>query len=164
MDGSRHVDHNHLILAIMGRLADGSLPAPGATPAFDLSMSTYSLFYQGIVGASSVTLTGSATTDSFNSDTMQPGQAGDVFTKGTVMLKDSAAILGDATASRVTFAGDATITGVYQKKSSGIDATFMAAAVPSGIPTLGAISLNGTSGGTPFEMDVTFKNCRVSKR
>lgn len=54
VDGSRHIDHDHLILAIMGRMNDGALPAPGATPAFDLTMTTYSLFYQGIVGASSV--------------------------------------------------------------------------------------------------------------
>src|SRR6184192_4125716 len=52
MDGSRHVDHNHLILAIAGRV-NGAAPAAGATPPFDLVTSTYSLFYRGLVGASS---------------------------------------------------------------------------------------------------------------
>src|SRR5262249_22382920 len=34
LDGSRHVDHDHLILAIMGTL-NGVPPKPGSTPAFD---------------------------------------------------------------------------------------------------------------------------------
>jgi len=39
-DGTPHVDHDHLVLAIEGRLEDGSGPAPGATPAFELSVVT----------------------------------------------------------------------------------------------------------------------------
>jgi hypothetical protein len=35
-DGSYHVDHDHLIVAIAGVLPDGSRLAPGATPPFDL--------------------------------------------------------------------------------------------------------------------------------
>ena len=49
MDGSPHVDHNHLILAIAGKLGQRR-PDPGATPAFDLAVSTYSLFHQGRLG------------------------------------------------------------------------------------------------------------------
>jgi len=40
VDGSAHIDHDHLILAISGILEDGTTPAPGATPAFDLSVTT----------------------------------------------------------------------------------------------------------------------------
>lgn len=40
VDGTPHVDHDHLVLAISGRLEDGSLPVPGATPPFDLSVAT----------------------------------------------------------------------------------------------------------------------------
>jgi hypothetical protein len=35
-DGSYHVDHDHLIVAISGTLPDGSRLAPGATPPFEL--------------------------------------------------------------------------------------------------------------------------------
>jgi hypothetical protein len=40
VDGTPHVDHDHLVLAIDGRLEDGSVPPPGATPAFELSVVT----------------------------------------------------------------------------------------------------------------------------
>jgi hypothetical protein len=35
-DGTRHVDHDHIVVALRGTLEDGSAPAPGATPPFDL--------------------------------------------------------------------------------------------------------------------------------
>jgi hypothetical protein len=40
LDGTPHVDHDHLVVAIHGRLAGGGLPAPGRTAAFDLSIVT----------------------------------------------------------------------------------------------------------------------------
>ena len=36
VDGSYHVDHDHLVVAIAGTLAGGSRPTPGATPPFRL--------------------------------------------------------------------------------------------------------------------------------
>jgi hypothetical protein len=35
-DGTRHVDHDHIVVALRGTFADGSRPAPGATPPFRL--------------------------------------------------------------------------------------------------------------------------------
>ena len=35
-DGTRHVDHDHIVVALRGAFADGSSPAPGATPPFRL--------------------------------------------------------------------------------------------------------------------------------
>jgi len=35
-DGTRHVDHDHLVVAIRGRFADGGTPEPGATQPFQL--------------------------------------------------------------------------------------------------------------------------------
>jgi hypothetical protein len=35
-DGSRHVDHDHIVVALRGTFADGSTPTPGETPAFRL--------------------------------------------------------------------------------------------------------------------------------
>ncbi len=35
-DGTPHIDHNHIVVALSGSLATGQQPAPGATPPFDL--------------------------------------------------------------------------------------------------------------------------------
>ena len=35
-DGSPHIDHNHIVVAVSGRLPNGQRPAPGATSPFDL--------------------------------------------------------------------------------------------------------------------------------
>jgi len=35
-DGTYHVDHNTIVVAVSGKLADGSIPRPGATPPFRL--------------------------------------------------------------------------------------------------------------------------------
>jgi hypothetical protein len=40
VDGTPHVDHDNLVIAIAGRLEDGSLPEPGATSPFDLNVAT----------------------------------------------------------------------------------------------------------------------------
>jgi hypothetical protein len=37
-DGTRHIDHDMIIVAIAGTLADGSRPAPGMTPPFQLQV------------------------------------------------------------------------------------------------------------------------------
>lgn len=39
-DGTPHIDHDHLVVAIRGTLPDGSAPAPGATPAFSLELAS----------------------------------------------------------------------------------------------------------------------------
>jgi hypothetical protein len=35
-DGTRHVDHDHIVVALRGTFADGTTPSPGATPPFQL--------------------------------------------------------------------------------------------------------------------------------
>jgi hypothetical protein len=37
-DGTPHIDHNQIVVAIAGQLADGRRPVPGATPPFMLSI------------------------------------------------------------------------------------------------------------------------------
>ena len=39
-DGSYHVDHDHIVVAIRGVMPNGLPPTPGATPAFSLSISS----------------------------------------------------------------------------------------------------------------------------
>ena len=37
-DGTPHVNHDHIVVAIRGQLADGTMPVPGATPPFALRL------------------------------------------------------------------------------------------------------------------------------
>src|SRR5207247_3411597 len=139
LDGSRHVDHNHLILAIMGSV-NGAPPAPGATPPFDLVLSTYSLFYQGLVGNASVSVGHSSQTDSYDPITGKSSAHGDVFTNGPLTLSGSAAIKGDATAASFSFSGSSRITG--QQTLLAAPMSFMQILVPAGLPDLGALALS----------------------
>jgi hypothetical protein len=40
LDGTYHIDHDHLVIAIKGVVENQGLPAPGVTPRFDLSIIT----------------------------------------------------------------------------------------------------------------------------
>jgi len=40
VDGTPHIDHDHLVLAIRGVVEGAGTPAPGATPPFDLEITT----------------------------------------------------------------------------------------------------------------------------
>jgi hypothetical protein len=40
VDGTYHVDHDHIVVAVRGTMPNGLPPAPGATPAFRLSISS----------------------------------------------------------------------------------------------------------------------------
>src|SRR5207248_1447568 len=118
-------DHNHLILALMGSV-NGAPPAPGATPPFDLVVSTYSLFYQGLAGTSSVSIGQSARTDSYDPSTGTLGAHGDVFSNGPLTLSNSAKITG-------------------QRTLLAAPTSFMQLKVPAGLPDLGTIALSGQS-------------------
>lgn len=40
LDGTRHIDHDNLVIAIRGTIKNGSLPAPGASKSFNLDIAT----------------------------------------------------------------------------------------------------------------------------
>ena len=148
LDGTRHVDHNHLILAIGGVLPNGVLPVPGATPAFTLVMERYSLFSNGLVGSSSVSMSGTCSTDSPSIDAYMPGSAtpqnqGDVFTNGKLSLSNKATVNGNATAATFSVSGNSVITGTTTALTQPM--VFMPVKIPVGLPSLGTISLSGTS-------------------
>lgn len=144
LDGTPHVDHGHLVLSIDGVLDDGSRPQPGATPAFELVAGLYSLFNEGLVGRASVSLSGDAAIDSYDSWTGAPGSAGDVLSTGTVTLQDDARIDGSVRAARVRSDDGAQITGSVQLGPS--DETFMQVKVPTELKSLGDVRVtSGTS-------------------
>ncbi|NOT56083.1 MAG: hypothetical protein HOP18_15905 [Deltaproteobacteria bacterium] len=145
LDGTRHVDHDHLILAIAGTV-NGAVPSPGATPQFTLSLKLATLFDNGLVGLTAVDLKNSAATSSFRSTdwnfTSSTSNQGDVLTNGALSLQSLTLIRGNATAASVDNKG--TITGTTTKTSKAT--SFLSVAIPNGLTDLGAISL--TNGAT----------------
>jgi hypothetical protein len=142
LDGTPHIDHDHLILAIDAHGNDGSTPAPGATPPFNLVMKAYSLFYQGLVGKNSVTLKNTSQTDSFGTGALD---GGDVMSNGVVSLNDYSFVNGDASGSNVRVMSTARISG--QRITLPASQSFMDVKLPTGLRNLGSID---TTGDTPI--------------
>ena len=143
VDGTRHVDHNHVILAINGKL-NGVAPAAGATPAFNLMVKAQSLFFAGLTGTGAVTMSGGASTDSLDSNTSLFASRGDVFTQGTLKMSSPSTVRGDATAKYFSVATTgATITGTRYVPNAAI--TFLKPILPSGLASLGSISMSGAT-------------------
>ncbi len=139
LDGSPHIDHDHLILAIGGRLNDGSKPAPGASPVFDLTLTTYSLFHSGVMGSQLADISASSVVDSYDSDTGLPGVNAVVSSLATAKVRDTAILFGDVVAPAVQIGASAKVSGSIAAPTS--VGTLMAIKVPSGIPYLGDIDV-----------------------
>lgn len=152
VDGTRHVDHNHLIIAIAGVLhPNNTSPAPGATPPFNLELKRFSLFRFGLValdyGDGAVNFSDGGNTDSYNSKTGVAGGAhGNVFTNGTVHLVEQARIKGDATAADFDVRSDSQITG--QQIPLTTPQTFMTVRIPDFLTDLGSIDLSSSASRT----------------
>ncbi len=138
LDGSPHIDHDHLILAIVGEV-NGAAPAAGGTPPFELALRTHSLFHEGLVGISSVTLDGKTRVNSYDLESATPGSQGDVFSAGRVTVASGAVVDGSVTGSSLNISSGAQVTGGSFLLTS--RPTFMSVKVPAGIPSLGQISL-----------------------
>lgn len=142
VDGTRHIDHNHLVLAIAGRFSDGSRPAPGATPPFTLELCTFSLFHQGLVGADAIELTDSATIDSYTPMTGGSinggfGSAGNILSNGAVNLNLKALVKGDATAKSFSVKDQAKIQG--KQIFATVPTAILSVGLPKDLPSLGSI-------------------------
>jgi hypothetical protein len=140
LNGSRHIDHNTLVLAIAGTV-NGGAPAPGATSAFELVFKTFSLFHHGLVGASSIYMSNSSKTDSYNSTTGLPGVNGDLRSNGSITLTNVALVTGNATAAAFSINNGAAIIGTKTTTSQALN--FMPISVPKELPNLGDIVLTG---------------------
>jgi len=139
LDGTAHVDHNHLVLAVVAHLSDGSVPPPGATPPFELVLSTASLFSHGLVGTHAVNMTDFSTTDSFNSQTGQSGVQGSIVSNDSITLKKNAVVHGDAEAETFTIVDNATVTGTQRELSQPM--AFLPVVLPTGLVNLGNVDV-----------------------
>ena len=140
LDGTRHVDHDHLILAIAGTV-NGAAPKAGATPTFDLVLGAHSLFHEGVTGISSVSLGSTAVTDSYVPGAWGFGSAGDVFSGGRISVASGAVVNGSLTAASLNVSKSATVTGGKFILTS--TPSFMDVKIPSGLTDLGLIDVRG---------------------
>jgi hypothetical protein len=141
LDGTPHIDHNLLILAVRARLQNGTLPMPGATPTFALRVSAYSIFHAGLVGVEKVEVKDAALVDSYDPHTLDFGAEGDVFSNRTVSVKDRATVRGNVDAASVAVDAAAKITGMRGRREA---RTFMQVKQPPNLPSLGSIELKGS--------------------
>src|SRR5206468_1191790 len=103
-----------------------------------------SLFFAGLPGTGGVTMSGGATTDSLDSNTNLFGSDGDVFTLATLKMSSPSTVQGDATAKLFSIATTgATITGTRYVANPAI--TFLVPTLPTGLTSLGSISLSGST-------------------
>lgn len=143
LDGTLHIDHDHLILAITGALPNGALPSPGATPAFKLEIRTDSLFTYGVTGAESVKLSGRARTDSYRSSKSAAGSygiSGDLLSNGEISLSDNAVVWGNGHGRAVRVSGKAKLEG--NKIISSTPVELLPVYLPNGLENLGSIVLS----------------------
>jgi hypothetical protein len=127
-DGTRHVDHNHLILALTGQLGGGALPEPGMTRKFELRLTTASLFSVGLLGRDSVDISGAVVTK------------GDVLSNGAITISDSTVVNGDVTGASVTLRGKG---HVKSRGHNNLPGDLLPVYIPQLATDLGSISLTG---------------------
>ena len=145
VDGTRHVDHDHLILAISGVLQNGADPRPGATPSFTLELDRFTLFQNGLAGVATgssvaaIDIGSSATTDSYNSRTGTTGHQGNVLSNSLVRLSGSAVIDGDAKGAGFDLTSGADITGAMTPLAQPV--SFMPVKTPDLLSDLGDVTL-----------------------
>ena len=125
-DGTPHINHNYLVVAIAGMLSNGSLPVSGATPAFPLQLETFSFFHHGLFGDTSITMAGNALVDGYNSNGAAGPHQADILSNGVISLSDTVMVDGAALFSSVP-------------------TEFIPVDMPSGLEDLGAIQLTGNT-------------------
>jgi hypothetical protein len=144
LDGTPHIDHDHLILALPATLADGTVPAAGMTPAADLAIDTFSIFGSGITAVGDVIMSTSAYTTSYDSRTLASGHSGDVRSGGELDMTAGARIDGTAVAASFALDDTAEITG--ERLQSDTPPNPMPVQIPAGLVDLGQLTLRmGTS-------------------
>jgi hypothetical protein len=158
LDGTPHIDHNHLILAIAGELDDGSVPAPGATPPLHFLFGTHSNYEQGIVAAEQVVLQEYSSIAAFDSRSGLLTSDGDAYSQKEIHVEDHARIEGSAAAvQKVEVKNDGIVDGDAEAPEISVkdrgrvrgDKRFRPARpvglvrvqIPSGIENLGKIDL-----------------------
>lgn len=124
MDGTPHIDHDHLVLSILGSVG-GAAPPAGSTPAFDLVIEAFGLFHEGLAADGYMEVKGDARI------------ASDVRSNGDLKVTGKAIVDGDATAFRFQIDSSATVTG--DKIRATYAEPMMRVQVPTGLLRLGDV-------------------------
>jgi hypothetical protein len=141
LDGTLHIDHEHLIVAIAGRFADGSLPVPGATPPHTFVTRIRSLFHYALAGDGAVEMSGTTSTEAYCSVTGLPGDNARVLSNVEVTLRDYVVVNGSVIGPAINVAPTALVNGELRvrRKSTAL----LPVDVPSNASDLGALVVAG---------------------
>ena len=137
-DNTPHIDHDHIIMAVSGLLADGSVPTPGATPAFDMVVNVTTFFQHGLFGSSYMSLSDQAATDSYDSQTGEVGVQGKVSSNGQILLSGEAMIVEETTAEF------STETSMMLSETSPTLIHPLQVDIPMVLPSLGSLIVSGS--------------------
>jgi hypothetical protein len=141
LDGTRHIDHNHLILTIAGT-TNGQLPAAGTTPTFTLAVQSSTLFQHGLAG-NKVELRNEVLVDSYTATTGSYAPNGDVFSNTRLNIRDNVVVAGDVASAQLSLSSKATINGEQTVITAPVN--FLAVEIPTGIQNLGAVTIGATN-------------------
>lgn len=140
LDGSRHIDHDHLLVAIVGAFDDGSTPVPGATPPFDLLMETYSLFHAGLTADEEVAISGgNSVCGGYTSNGEGASLATSLVSNDKLRVSGGALVDGTVSAADVDISGGSIVTGGEIPLMEPIE--FLPVAIPSGLTDLGKVKV-----------------------
>lgn len=137
LDATRHIDHDHQILAIDARLLSLLPPPAGSTPPFDLVVETFTLFEHGLFADEGAEVSGTAAIDSFDSATSLPGENGDVRSNGSVFVDTGASVAGDVAAESASILG--TVTGTVSQGVAPLE--LLPVDVPAAAHDLGSLDV-----------------------
>lgn len=137
LDGTRHIDHDHQVVAIDGRLAGLLPPLPGATLPFTLVIETFTLFQHGLFADDRSEVSGSAVVDSYDAATDAIGENGDVRSNGSVFVDTDASVAGDVSGESVEVLG--TVTGAVSEGAPALE--LLPVEVPSAAEDLGRLEV-----------------------
>jgi hypothetical protein len=140
-DGTPHIDHNQLLLAIAGRVNGGTAPVPGATPPFELRVTSESLFHAGFVGLDKAEVKNTAVVESIDPTTGASDGQGDVVSNGEIHVHNTACIRGVATGKKFRLDSRTKVDGTVVSNDT---LNFLRVGLPTNLASLGAIELKGT--------------------
>ncbi len=140
LDGTPHINHDHLILAIAGTIGNDKSPRPGATRPFDLIVQTATLFDEGLMAEYEVDVEDQSLADSYDARSGLYGSKATVRSNRKVDIENSAQLFGNAVGPWVDVDSSATVTGSRNESADTIH--LMPAEIPDNLRELGRVDLN----------------------
>jgi hypothetical protein len=138
-DGTPHIDHDNLVLAISGSINGGPPPPAGATPAFEFKIETFSLFQHALFASGPISMGDKSGTYGYNSKGRGGAGGGRIRSNEVVALSGHARVVGDVTAPRIRVEDKAGVTGAITQTKGIFEV--MPVVIPASLEHLGSLVL-----------------------